>query len=439
MKKIFLNTLSLILFLLLTWQCNNTETIPSQSNYLEVDGTDVNLKNVSVLNVTGVSNPEVTTYKIVVTPDASTAEIEDVLPENALYIEVSADANNKLKGRFGFNYLETEEGFGNKIIYAMMISEGKVIGITDGSIEIKEVEESVYQINYDLVTENNASLKGEMPIDICPNELGTGLKAATDYCSGCNDNYNGNGLGVTSSEALAMAKRYAPIWKFDNAASTFPDNITTIWKASGNKSCGSKLTLDDRSIITKKNLNFNTYFDVQVSPEDDRRVFIDYWVIYARQPNCTGNSGGHDYDWEHIVVQFNRTNWNRSTVTYFQHSGSFTKRLNSDHPTVFVGKVGHGSYDNSGGSGGCCYWADYRNPGDVVNAENHLYQLRCSNSKMAFNGDWGNSGKGPLYRGRDYWNFDPCEGSRLRLCTESGCYRSDYRSTRLGKIERGFN
>lgn len=38
--------------------------------------------------------------------------------------------------------------------------------------------------------------------------------------------------------------------------------------------------------------------------------------------------------------------------------------VDGTHPIVYSGKNSHGSYHDDGGSGGCCYWEDFRKPGN---------------------------------------------------------------------------
>jgi len=189
-----------------------------------------------------------------------------------------------------------------------------------------------------------------------------------------------------------------------------------------------------------------TYYKVHCCSSASNRFFIDYWWFYYRQDNCLFNSGGHDYDWEHVVVQVTGDPANVSamdlvSITYYQHSGRYTRKkanmpiVDTTHPIVYVGKVAHGSYHNSGGIGGCCYWDDYRNLGSANRkwqtwaTPSSLIQLSCDSSApswMTFPGDWGQAGKGPLFRGIDYCTLTTCVGSTTASCTTSGCARSDY-------------
>lgn len=56
-------------------------------------------------------------------------------------------------------------------------------------------------------------------------------------------------------------------------------------------------------------------------------------------------------------------------VIFYQHDGWYTRNpgryevFESEHPVAYVGKLRHGTYHDDGGSGTCCYFEDYRNPG----------------------------------------------------------------------------
>jgi hypothetical protein len=58
-------------------------------------------------------------------------------------------------------------------------------------------------------------------------------------------------------------------------------------------------------------------------------------------------------------------------VIFYQHEGWYTRNpgryevFESTHPISYVGKLRQGTYHDDGGSGTCCYFEDYRNPGNV--------------------------------------------------------------------------
>lgn len=356
--------------------------------------------------------------------------------ENTLFVELSSGRPGTLtEGTYDF-HTGKPEGNVPGIIYGMVLPDnGKPTGITGGSVVLKEGKAGKYEATLRLDTENGKKLDETLYIDGIAEEKkhGSAKVEAASTCAGCTDNFQ---TWVSEAEARSWAARYAPYVKFDQAASTYPDDIEVIWNASTNRDCGQQLVLSDQSIIENRNTGFTTYFDVQISPDDSRRVFIDYWWAYARQPNCIGDTGGHDYDWEHVVIQFNRNTWTPSTITFFQHGGWYTQNLTTNRDEVYVGKVAHGAYHDSGGIGGCLYYADYRNPGITVDIANNLYQLRCSDPILSADVNWGRPGKSPLWRARDYWNFAPCKGDNP-LGTH-GCARGDYKDTALGGIERSF-
>jgi hypothetical protein len=56
-------------------------------------------------------------------------------------------------------------------------------------------------------------------------------------------------------------------------------------------------------------------------------------------------------------------------VAFWQHGGWYSREpggfevVEGTHPVGYVGKNSHGTYHDDGGSGGCLYFEDYRNPG----------------------------------------------------------------------------
>ena len=106
---------------------------------------------------------------------------------------------------------------------------------------------------------------------------------------------------------------------------------------------------------------------------------ITYWNYYGNQNGCTTLDGGHDDDWEAITVHV--VDNEMKHVTYWQHNGRYTKRvedieLDDSHPIVYVGKYSHGNYhdqrsrarfDAGAYATGtyCYYWRDPRGPGQT--------------------------------------------------------------------------
>lgn len=258
---------------------------------------------------------------------------------------------------------------------------------------------------------------------------------------GCSE----SGTKITGSAAAAWASQFAPLVKFDRAAPDYPTSVEDIWDSSNPSSitCGSTLALTDA--VSPSSPVFPTYYDVQQHPTNTDKVFIDYWYTYKRQEPCAAGQGGHDYDWEHVVVQFKKSTQKIISVTYFQHGGWYTKNWANvaagTRLVAYVGKKAHGMYHNSRSSSffgyECTYYGDYRNPADATDeygSWNNLIQMNCAITEFNFSGTWGPSGKGPLFRDRAYWNFAACNGSEGLFGTD-GCSQSDFAvGTLIGSI-----
>lgn len=246
---------------------------------------------------------------------------------------------------------------------------------------------------------------------------------------------------VSGTSAQAWATQFAPLIKFDRASPDYPTTVENIFTSSDPATivCGGKLALIERTVPRSK--DFPTYYDVQVHPSDADRIFIDYWWAYKRQENCFSNLGGHDYDLEHVVIQFRQSTQRIISVTYFQHGGYYTKDYRSKaagtRVQAWVGKFAHGMY-HFGSSitlpgYECAYWGDYRNPNgtqDEVLTGNRLVQMSCGATEFNFSGNWGDPGKGPLFRDRAYWNFPACYGSDGPF-GQDGCSACDFGNTKL--------
>jgi len=260
-------------------------------------------------------------------------------------------------------------------------------------------------------------------------------------CENCQE----SGSKITGTTAQNLASTYAPLLKFDRAAPEYPTSVEIVWNSTDPSSivCDGTLVLTNRDATRSK--EFPTYYEVQQHPNDANKVFIDYWWTYKTQTTCFANLGGHDYDWEHTVLQVNTQTNKVISVTYFQHSGWYTRDWRNvaagTRVQIFVGKKAHGSYHfgNSISFPGydCSYYGDYRNPngsGDEVLSGNNLVGMDCGKSHFSFNGYWGTIGKGPLYRSRDYWNFASCNGSAGLFGTD-GCSQSNFPvGTLIGSI-----
>ncbi|MDB5119639.1 MAG: hypothetical protein JWN56_857 [Sphingobacteriales bacterium] len=255
----------------------------------------------------------------------------------------------------------------------------------------------------------------------------------SSMCGDCQE----SSTKITGSQAFNLAWTFSPILKFDRAAPDYPTSVENIWASTNPASivCNGTLVMVNRDAPRSK--SFPTYYEVQRHPNDANKVFIDFWWTYKTQSTCFSNLGGHDYDWEHIVVQVNTQLNKIITVTYFQHGGWYTKDWRNvspgPRPQVYVGKTAHGSYHygNSVSFPGyeCTYYGDYRNPNgsadEVQTWNTNITAIDCNMSHFGFNGNFGGIGKGPLYRYRAYWNFSSCNGSAGITGTD-GCSQSDF-------------
>ncbi len=173
--------------------------------------------------------------------------------------------------------------------------------------------------------------------------------------------------------------------------------------------------------------------------------YVMYWWFYGYQPDCDVESGEHSADWERIAVKIVDGKLDR--VLFFQHAGQYTKltsnselqRLYGGRPVVFVGAQNHGSYHDTGGTGGCCYFQDYRNPGPYATWKKmltweNLVRLSLDDDspewmKCPDAGCWPNCCKGPLHRGEDLCNMSACIGLD-EICdligdNQQGCEHTD--------------
>lgn len=178
--------------------------------------------------------------------------------------------------------------------------------------------------------------------------------------------------------------------------------------------------------------NWATYFTV----ETECTEVIMYWFYYGYQDTCDGVSGAHDADWERIAVKIVGGQLDR--VLYFQHQGRYTRVpgnyevYGGTHPVVYVGRDNHGSYHDDGGTGTCCYFEDFRNPGDPQqHMETWLNLIRLSLDEdspewMRYSGtEYWDGLTGPLHRGHDLCYLQGCEGAWTPVCHTNGCMKSD--------------
>ncbi|CAL4085322.1 unnamed protein product, partial [Meganyctiphanes norvegica] len=125
-------------------------------------------------------------------------------------------------------------------------------------------------------------------------------------------------------------------------------------------------------------------------------------------------------------------------VMFYQKGGWYTMKagqyeVDVTHPVVYSGKNSHGSYHDDGGTGGCCYWEDYRKPGknnQYMMTWLNLEELRRTKSNPNFMQDMSSKDKferlSPLEQTETYEMcvLKGCKGSKLQVCHASGCRKS---------------
>ena len=159
-----------------------------------------------------------------------------------------------------------------------------------------------------------------------------------------------------------------------------------------------------------------------------------WWIWYGWQGDCILDQGSHDNDWEHITVNFIKKGavYEQDSVTWFQHSGWYTRNAKDLHPNIYVGKNAHGSYDNwcdgvgflweqDYCAGGCLYWDDYRNDN-----ENSRWTPHNILHVSEVSGAVANRIKGEKYFKDPKLN--KCEGSDDRCVAfpPCGCWRNNH-------------
>jgi hypothetical protein len=194
----------------------------------------------------------------------------------------------------------------------------------------------------------------------------------------CNGRYCDNlNLYVCKAQAStarvdlhALAVRHAPRLRFDQETTTgsgeqskcFPSDPAAYYAARARGASPVSLCNKDYASITGGRVP--AYY--VASALAGNAVIIRYWYFYAWQSTCFGGLGSHAADWESMAVlivggQLRRVGFVQHGKWYTREPGGF--EAVDSHPIGYVGKNAHGTYHDDGGSGGCLYFEDYRNPG----------------------------------------------------------------------------
>jgi len=234
-----------------------------------------------------------------------------------------------------------------------------------------------------------------------------------------------------------VAERFAPVLRFDSEQGDknkcFPGDAGEYYEA---RKEGITSRICNTSYASIVNGDVPIYYQYKrCSPEIE---YVMYWFFYGWQDSCSPGEGAHNADWERVCVKI--VNQRLDRVMFFQHEGQYA-RVNGgyevyegNHPMAYVGKNNHGSYHDDGGSGTCCYYEDFRNPGSSnqhMRTWLNLVRLLLDKSApewMRYDGvTYWDGLKGPLHRDQDndLCHLQGCRGAWTQVCNTCGCAKSD--------------
>ncbi|PJZ43014.1 hypothetical protein CH370_00840 [Leptospira kmetyi] len=221
-----------------------------------------------------------------------------------------------------------------------------------------------------------------------------GARCSGRYCDNkelylCQADAGGPTLDLDS-----LAHQFAPRLRFDQEFGTgsgdqskcFPSDAGTYYQQ---RQLGADpISLCNKNYSTIQNNQVPIYY--MASQVGTNSVLIRYWFFYAWQSTCFLSAGSHSADWESVAVLV--VGGQPKRVAFYQHGGWYAKELGSfettgNHPIAYVGKNAHGSFHDSGGSGGCLYFEDFRNTGNNdyhMDTWNNLVLLQRGNSFPAW-------------------------------------------------------
>jgi hypothetical protein len=198
-----------------------------------------------------------------------------------------------------------------------------------------------------------------------------GLSCNGRYCDNVNLYVCQAGDADPGYDLAAMATRFAPRLRFDQETTTgsgeqskcFPGDPASYYAQRRQGASAVSLCNKDYGAIAGGRVP--AYY--LASRVGTRAVVIRYWYFYAWQSTCFGGLGSHAADWESMAVlildgQLRRVGFVQHGTWYSREPGAF-ELASGTHPVGYVGKNSHGTYHDDGGSGGCLYFEDYRNPG----------------------------------------------------------------------------
>jgi len=234
-----------------------------------------------------------------------------------------------------------------------------------------------------------------------------------------------------------VSELFAPMLVFDQKQGEpnkcFPGDAGEYYEA---RKSGNTSRICNTSYSSIENNQIPIYYQFAAASPDT--LYVMYWFFYGWQDYCSPGEGEHHADWERICVKI--VNQTLDRVMFFQHEGQYTKnpgnysRSYPTHPMVYVGKNNHGSYHDSGGSGTCCYYEDFRNPGSKgqhMDTWFNLVRLSLDDDAPEWMKDDGvtywDGLKGPLHRDQDndLCHLQGCRGAWTKVCHTCGCLKSD--------------
>ncbi|XP_037801169.1 uncharacterized protein LOC119596101 [Penaeus monodon] len=235
-----------------------------------------------------------------------------------------------------------------------------------------------------------------------------------------------------------MAYKYAPYFRFDlvegGSGFCFPHNASDYYHV---RKAGDTSRQCNTDYATVSNGDIPTYWHAMTC---GYHLHIAYWTFYGYNHDCDCCSGERDAWWEFVVVKVR--DWDLQPhmheVMFGQKKGWYTRVPghyevhDTTHPVAYVGKASHGTYHDDGGTGTCCYFEDFRNPGHLdMNMKTWLNLVEL---KQAGGEGWMEDADADVWNGllaptfRSDWDLCSlvgCTGSSLQLCGTSGCHKSD--------------
>ena len=247
--------------------------------------------------------------------------------------------------------------------------------------------------------------------------------------------------------SFELIEKFAPQLRFDSGN----------WTCPGPDSYPMSAQLYYDSIVVKGNPNIkfynsdgNTIINNQVptywkATQCGNQVRIFYCWFYGYQFDADCISGEHHGDWEHIMVVLSEDKTRVAAVTYFQHSGWYTRiwarygfeLFLGTHPVVYPGRTQHGSYhDTQKAVQTALYFDDHRDGGGpwMNSWLSPLIELQSSSlggeewmdADLVGNFSWGHDGIN-THPTKDYiptCNILSCKGGPANFFGTNGCQRS---------------